>query len=390
MPTTPSPRTRLADAAADTDEADDELEDDEAGPEDDGAAPVAAAAAGAAAAGSGRRVPRGLPARKPAAAPTVSEQAVRVDDRASAIFVLAIVGVFVAIFVLAMLFGSGSFFGNVFKGSTPTPAPTVEVTAAPSESASSPGRVRLAERVRFAGREPVGRTLAEPLGELTPGPMTRRPEPASEARARMVRTQLRDRGIRDERVLEVMSTLPREAFVPDDERRHAYADNPLPIGAGQTISQPYIVARMTELLAVAPGERVLEVGTGSGYQAVVLAELGCRVTTIEREAGLAASARARLEALGYGADRIDVRTGDGTLGLADEAPWDGILVAAAAPEIPVPLREQLGEGRRLVIPVGGRREQQLLVVERHGDEWREWSDGPCVFVPLIGESGWES
>jgi protein-L-isoaspartate(D-aspartate) O-methyltransferase len=220
--------------------------------------------------------------------------------------------------------------------------------------------------------------------------MTRRPEPASEARARMVRTQLRDRGIEDRRVLAVMGGLPREAFVPDDERRDAYADNPLPIGAGQTISQPYIVARMTELLAAAPGERVLEVGTGSGYQAAVLAELGARVTTIEREAGLAASARARLEAMGYGPDRIDVRTGDGTLGLPDEAPWDGILVAAAAPEVPTPLREQLGEGRRLVIPVGSRREQQLLVVERHGDEWREWSDGPCVFVPLIGASGWEA
>jgi len=206
----------------------------------------------------------------------------------------------------------------------------------------------------------------------------------------MVRPQLRDRGIRDERVLEVMGTLPREDFVPDDERRDAYADNPLPIGAGQTISQPYIVARMTELLAIAPGERVLEVGTGSGYQAAVLAELGCRVTTIEREAGLAATARTRLERLGYGQDRIDVRTGDGTLGLPDEPPWDGILVAAAAPEIPDSLRGQLGEGRRLVIPVGSRREQQLLVVERHGDEWREWSDGPCVFVPLIGESGWEA
>ena len=220
--------------------------------------------------------------------------------------------------------------------------------------------------------------------------MTRRPEPASAARARMVRTQLRDRGIRDERVLDVMGRLAREAFVPDDERGDAYADNPLPIGAGQTISQPYIVARMTELLAVAPGERVLEVGTGSGYQAAILAELDCRVTTIERDTGLAAAARQRLEALGYTQDRIDVRTGDGTQGLPDEAPWDGILVAAAAPEIPVPLREQLGEGRRLVIPVGSRHEQQLLVVERHGTEWREWSDGPCVFVPLIGEAGWEA
>ncbi|HEY3317918.1 MAG TPA: protein-L-isoaspartate O-methyltransferase, partial [Coriobacteriia bacterium] len=149
-------------------------------------------------------------------------------------------------------------------------------------------------------------------------------------------------------------------------------------------------ARMTELLAIARGERVLEVGTGSGYQAAVLAELGCRVTTIERDPALAARARTRLASLGYETDRIEVRTGDGTTGLPDEAPWDGILVAAAAPAIPDPLREQLGDGRRLVIPVGTRREQQLLVVERHGAEWREWSDGPCVFVPLIGASGWEA
>jgi protein-L-isoaspartate(D-aspartate) O-methyltransferase len=217
-----------------------------------------------------------------------------------------------------------------------------------------------------------------------------RDEAADEQRARMVARQLRTRGIRDERVLQVMGEIPRELFVPEDRRRLAYADEALPIASGQTISQPYIVARMTELLAVAPGERVLEVGTGSGYQAAILAELGCRVTTIECEAGLAAAARERLEGLGYKRDRIDVRTGDGTQGLPDEAPWDGILVAAAAPEIPDPLREQLGEGRRLVIPVGSRQEQQLLVVERHGTEWREWSDGPCVFVPLIGEAGWEA
>ncbi|HEX5828598.1 MAG TPA: protein-L-isoaspartate(D-aspartate) O-methyltransferase [Candidatus Limnocylindrales bacterium] len=219
--------------------------------------------------------------------------------------------------------------------------------------------------------------------------MDQHPDPEREARARMVDAQLRARDIRDERVLAAMEAVPREAFVPAEERRAAYLDGPLPIGAGQTISQPYIVARMTELLRVGPGDRVLDIGTGSGYQAAVLAELGCAVTSVEREASLAAGARRRLEALGY-TDRVDVRVGDGTLGVPEGAPWDGIVVAAAAPSVPDPLREQLGEGRRLVVPVGPRDHQQLIVVERHGTEWREWSDGPCVFVPLIGEAGWEA
>ena len=208
-----------------------------------------------------------------------------------------------------------------------------------------------------------------------------------EARARMVAEQLRGRDVRDTRVLAAMDAVPREAFVPEEEQSLAYHDGPLPIGAGQTISQPYIVARMTELLRVAEGDRVLDVGTGSGYQAAVLAELGCRVTSIERDPSLAASARERLERLGYG-DRIEIHVGDGSLGDPGGAPWDGILVAAAAPAIPEALREQLGEARRLVIPVGTRWDQQLMVVERHGDEWTERSDGLCVFVPLIGAGGW--
>ena len=219
--------------------------------------------------------------------------------------------------------------------------------------------------------------------------MNERPDRTSDARARMVEAQLRARDIKDPRVLAAMAAVPREAFVPDRERAAAYQDGPLPIGAGQTISQPYMVARMTELIHVAAGERVLEVGTGSGYQAAILAELGCRVTSIEREPDLAAGAAARLAELGY-ADRVEVRTGDGTLGAPDLAPLDAIVVAAAAPGIPDALREQLGDGRRMVIPVGTRRAQQLIVVERHGDEWREWSDGPCVFVPLIGEAGWDA
>jgi protein-L-isoaspartate(D-aspartate) O-methyltransferase len=209
----------------------------------------------------------------------------------------------------------------------------------------------------------------------------------SEARARMVDAQLRHRDIRDPRVLAAMAAVPRDAFVPEHERRAAYEDGPLPIGAGQTISQPYIVARMTELLHVAAGEHVLDIGTGSGYQAAVLAELGCRVTSIEREASLATGARTRLATLGYG-DRVEVRVGDGSLGAPDGAPYDGIIVAAGAPSIPDPLREQLGDGRRMVIPVGSRHEQNLLVVERHGNEWTERSDGACVFVPLLGAAGW--
>jgi protein-L-isoaspartate(D-aspartate) O-methyltransferase len=211
---------------------------------------------------------------------------------------------------------------------------------------------------------------------------------ASEARARMVADQLRGRDVRDERVLAAMAAVPRESFVPPEDRDLAYLDGPVAIGAGQTISQPYMVARMAELLAAGPGDRVLDVGTGSGYAAAILAELGCRVTSIEREPSLADAARRRLAALGY-ADRVEVRTGDGSLGLADGAPWDGIVVAAAAPAIPPSLREQLADGRRLVIPVGSRRTQQLLVIERHGSEWHERSDGSCVFVPLIGSGGWD-
>jgi protein-L-isoaspartate(D-aspartate) O-methyltransferase len=211
----------------------------------------------------------------------------------------------------------------------------------------------------------------------------------SDARARMVAAQLRGRDITDARVLAAMAAVPREDFVRTSDRRHAYEDHPLSIGAGQTISQPYIVARMTQLLAVGPGDRVLDVGTGSGYQAAVLAELGCNVTSIEREPRLAAEASERLARLGY-ADRVTVAPGDGSLGLPDGAPWDGILVAAAAPRIPEALRNQLRDGRRLVVPVGSRREQLLLIVERHGSEWTERSDGACVFVPLIGAEGWRA
>jgi protein-L-isoaspartate(D-aspartate) O-methyltransferase len=208
-------------------------------------------------------------------------------------------------------------------------------------------------------------------------------------RAAMVARQLRERGIRDPGVLEAMARVPREAFVPEWQRDAAYADAALPIPGGQTISQPYVVARMTELLEVAPGMRVLEIGTGSGYQAAVLAELGAWVVSIERVPELAASARERLRRLGYG-ERVDVRVGDGSMGDADGAPWPRIITTAAAPRVPIPLREQLDPNDgRLVIPVGGRTHQELLVVERHGQEWIERSDGSVVFVPLVGEAGWE-
>lgn len=203
----------------------------------------------------------------------------------------------------------------------------------------------------------------------------------------MVARQLRRRGIKDERVLEAMATTPREQFVPNVPTSLAYDDRALPIDAGQTISQPYMVGRMTELLRVKPGDRVLEIGTGSGYQAAVLARLGAKVTSIERLPDLAESARAALREVGI--QGVDVRVGDGSVGEPEGAPWDGIVVTAAAPAVPDALREQLGEGARLVIPVGPRFQQDLVVVERRGpNDWQEWSDGAVVFVPLVGEAGW--
>jgi protein-L-isoaspartate(D-aspartate) O-methyltransferase len=214
-----------------------------------------------------------------------------------------------------------------------------------------------------------------------------RDEAGEAQRATMVAKQLRSRGIADERVLAAMGDIPREHFVPVERRSLAYADEALPIESGQTISQPFIVARMTELLAPRPGDRVLEVGTGSGYQAAILARLGCVVVSIERHVDLAEAARSRLAELGLG-DSVEVRVGDGSRGDAGGAPWDGIIVTAAAPSIPASLREQLSpDGGRLVIPVGERFRQDLLLVIRHGDEWVERNDGPCVFVPLVGEEG---
>jgi protein-L-isoaspartate(D-aspartate) O-methyltransferase len=206
----------------------------------------------------------------------------------------------------------------------------------------------------------------------------------------MVERQLRGRGIVDARVLAAMGTVPRELFIDPAARRRAYDDAALPIASGQSISQPYVVARMIELLAPEPGQRVLDVGTGSGYAAAILAAMGCVVVSLERRPELADQARANLEAAGYG-DRVEVRVADGSLGDAGGAPWPRIIVAAAAPRIPDALRDQLDPaGGRLVLPVGGRMEQRLVQVVRQGDEWVERDDGSVVFVPLIGTEGYRS
>ena len=201
----------------------------------------------------------------------------------------------------------------------------------------------------------------------------------------MVERQLSGRDIRDERVLAAMERVPRELFVPADLADRAYDDAALPIGAGQTISQPYMVARICEELALRGDERVLDVGTGSGYQAAVLAELAAEVVTVERIPELAAAARERLAAAGY--ERVDVRVGDGTRGVPDQAPFGGIAVAAAAPELPRTLYEQLAPRGRLVVPVGGPRGQQLQVAVRSPEGPAVVRSVPCRFVPLVGEEG---
>jgi protein-L-isoaspartate(D-aspartate) O-methyltransferase len=206
-------------------------------------------------------------------------------------------------------------------------------------------------------------------------------------RLAMVRDQIEARGIRDPRVVDALRTVPRHEFVPDVERSSAYDDTPLPIGRGQTISQPFMVALMTEALRLRGGERVLEVGTGSGYQAAVLAQLGCEVYTVERDPELAAGAAARLLRLGW--DRVHVVVGDGTLGLPEQAPFQGIVVTAGSPRVPAAVRRQLDpQGGALVIPVGDRGYQELLRIERHGDDFRQENLGGCRFVPLVGEEGW--
>ena len=205
-------------------------------------------------------------------------------------------------------------------------------------------------------------------------------------RAHMVDTQLISRGIYSLRVLDAMRSVPRHAFIPREYHYAAYADGPLPIGRDQTISQPYIVALMTELLELTGSERVLEIGTGSGYQAAVLAEMAKEIHTIERHPSLARSARYTLEKLGY--DNVIVHVGDGSKGLVEFAPYDGVLVTAAAPVVPQSLLSQLKDSGTLVIPVGGRGSQSLERWRKKGQNQECETILSVAFVPLIGEEGW--
>jgi protein-L-isoaspartate(D-aspartate) O-methyltransferase len=206
----------------------------------------------------------------------------------------------------------------------------------------------------------------------------------------MIRDQLEYRGISDAAVIAAMRDVPREEFVPVDLRGYAYEDGPLPIGEGQTISQPYMVAFMTEALELSRGDRVLEIGTGSGYAAAVLSRIVAEVHTVERITGLAVAAGERLSRLGF--TNIRVHVGDGSLGWPELAPYDAIVVTAGAPEVPKPLTEQLAVGGRLVIPVGSNLTFQMLVrVRRVGkDDYRREDLMAVMFVPLIGAAGWES
>lgn len=208
-----------------------------------------------------------------------------------------------------------------------------------------------------------------------------------EERQRMVADQIARRGIKDQRVLDALRSVPRHEFVPPDQRDHAYRDAPLPIGDQQTISQPYIVALMTSLLELHGDEIVLEVGTGSGYQAAILAELAEQVYTIERIERLAEESQQRLQRLGYGNVRVITR--DGTAGLPEFAPYEAILVTAAAPRVPPPLERQLADGGRLVLPVGGRMGQVLERWRRAGDRVVSERITPVAFVPLIGQHAWQ-
>jgi protein-L-isoaspartate(D-aspartate) O-methyltransferase len=209
----------------------------------------------------------------------------------------------------------------------------------------------------------------------------------AELRKRMVQEQIASRGIRDPRIIASMEKIPRHLFVPENLRDQAYEDSPLPIGEGQTISQPYIVAWMTSLLEISEDDRVLEVGSGSGYQTAVLCELAGQVYTIEMNAELAARAEEALRLLGY--KNFAIRIADGTRGWPEEAPFNGVMVTAGAPSVPQPLLDELADGGRMVIPVGSKSMQMLTLIRRKGGEFETVQEGNCAFVPLLGEFGWQ-
>jgi protein-L-isoaspartate(D-aspartate) O-methyltransferase len=212
-------------------------------------------------------------------------------------------------------------------------------------------------------------------------------DPFASARLNMVETQIRARGIRDPHVLDAMARVPRHEFVPSSRLLEAYEDHPIPIGEGQTISQPLIVAVGLQFLSLEATDRVLEIGTGSGYQTALLAELSQHVYSVERHASLAGPARQTLRRLGY--RNVTVAVGDGSRGLPDEAPFDAIVVSAAAPHIPIPLFDQLKEAGRMVIPVGPEQAQQLQLVEKKNGAPVITVLEPCRFVPLIGQEAYQ-
>ena len=232
---------------------------------------------------------------------------------------------------------------------------------------------------------PRSGSLAHPHGLALLPMLFRDDRDRARERARMVELQIRSRGIDDAPVLDAMRAVPRHLFVPPTEQAAAYEDCPLPVGHGQTISQPYMVAAMTAALDLSAGERVLEVGTGSGYQAAILSRLAADVVTVEWVPELAARARAALEELG--ATNVTVVNGDGTADFVG-GPFDAVLVAAGAPRVPAVLRDRLADGGRLVMPIGSPELQTLTVVRRLGATFRKHAGDPCRFVPLRGRHGW--
>jgi len=223
------------------------------------------------------------------------------------------------------------------------------------------------------------------MGRCESGPPT---DPYERVRVEMVERQIASRGVSDTRILDAMRRVPRHAFVPPESVEHAYEDHAMPIGQGQTISQPYMAAVMTQLLKLEPSDRVLEIGTGSGYQTAILSLLAREVITVERVSFLAESARRRLQTLGY--KNITVVVGDGTLGCPEHAPYNAIIVTAGAPAVPLALKTQLAPNGRLVCPVGPRNLQHLAVIERTETGFQETTGIGCIFVPLIGEDGWKN